>query len=53
MAFHLMFVHVVIGSVWVAGWPAFGRGLLTRLAMCSLCSLTICNSSGILFHSAA
>ena len=30
------------GSVSVAEWPPFGRWLLTRLTICSLCVLTIC-----------
>ena len=32
-------------SVWVAEWPPFGKELLTRLTIYSLCSLTICNFS--------
>ena len=30
---------------WVAEWSSFGKELLTRLTMCSLCILTICNFS--------
>ena len=30
-------------SVWVAEWPHFWRELLTRLTICSICILTICN----------
>ena len=33
------------GSVSVAEWPPFGKELLTRLAICYLCILTICNIS--------
>ena len=29
----------------VAGWPPFGKWLLARLTMCSLCVLSICNIS--------
>ena len=36
-------------SVWVTEWPPFGKKLLTRLAMCTLCILTICNFSYLLF----
>ena len=43
MTFHLMFVHIIFSSVWVAKWPAFGKELPTRLTICSLCILTICN----------
>ena len=30
-------------SVWVAEWPSFRKELLTRLTICSFCTLTICN----------
>ena len=43
MTFYRMFVHII--SVWVAEWPPFGKELSTRLAICSLCILTICNFS--------
>ena len=42
--FHLMCVHIIFSSVWVAEWPPFGKELLTRLTICSLCILTIYNS---------
>ena len=45
MTFHLMCVHLNFSSVWVAEWPPFGKKLLTRLTICSLCILTICNVS--------
>ena len=45
VAFCLACVRVVFGSVSVAEWPPFGRWLLTRLTICSLCILTICNIS--------
>ena len=32
-----------------AEWPSFGKELLTRLTICSVCILTICNSSYIPF----
>ena len=32
----------MFSSVRVADWPPFGKDLLTRLAICSLCILTIC-----------
>ena len=35
--FHLM----CDSSVWLAVWPPFGRELLTRLTICSLCVLTV------------
>ena len=41
--FHLMFVHITFSSVCDAEWPSFGKELLTRLTICSLCILTICN----------
>ena len=37
-----MCVHFIFSSVWVAEWPAFGRELLIRLTICSLCISTIC-----------
>ena len=43
MTFHLMCVHIVFNLVWVAEWPSFGKELLTRSTICSLCILTICN----------
>ena len=43
MTFHLMCIHIILSSVWVAEWPPFGEELLSRLAVCSLCILTICN----------
>ena len=45
MKFHLMCVHIIFSSVWVVVWPSFGKELLTRLTIYSLCSLTICNFS--------
>ena len=36
---------IYFSSVWVAEWPPFGKELLTRLTICSLCILTICNFS--------
>ena len=41
--FHFVFVHYAFGSVWVAGWPPFGRWLPARLAVCSRCILPVCN----------
>ena len=32
-----------LSLVWIADWPSFGKELLTRLTICSLCILTICN----------
>ena len=43
--FQLMFVHIIFSSVLVAEWPYFGKELLPRLTICSLCILTICNFS--------
>ena len=43
MTFHLMFVNIIFSLVWVAEWSSFGKELLTRLTICSLCILTICN----------
>ena len=47
MTFHLMCVYItcMLSSVWIAEWPPFGKELLTRLAVCSLCILTICSFS--------
>ena len=42
VTFHLMFVDIIFSSVWVAEWSPFGKELLTRLAICFLCILTIC-----------
>ena len=43
VTFHLMCVHIIFSSVWVAEWPSFGKERLTRFTICSLCILTICN----------
>ena len=40
-----MCVHINFSSVWVAEWPFFGKELLTRLTIYSLCILTFCNFS--------
>ena len=45
MTFCLMFVHIMFSSVLVAKWPPFGKDLSTRLTICSICILTICNLS--------
>ena len=45
VTFHLTCVHIIFSSVWVAEWPPPGKKLLTRLTICSLCILTICNFS--------
>ena len=45
MTFHFSCVHIISSSVWVAEWPPFGKSLLTRLNICSLFILTICNFS--------
>ena len=34
-----------LSSVLVAEWPYFGKELLPRLTLCSLCNLTLCNFS--------
>ena len=41
VSFHLMFVHIILSSVYFAEWPPFGKQLLTRLTISSLCILTI------------
>ena len=41
--FHLMFVHYIFSSVWVAEGPPFGKYLPARLVICSYCLLSICN----------
>ena len=38
-------VYIILSSVSVAQWPPFGKKLLTRLTICSICILTICNIS--------
>ena len=38
-----MFVHIIFSLVWVVELPPFGKELPTRLTICSLCILTICN----------
>ena len=42
VTFNLMFVNIIFSSVWVTEWPPFGKELLTRLTICSLCILIIC-----------
>ena len=44
-----MCVHIIFSSVSVAEWPPFEVELLTRLTICSLNILTICNISYFLF----
>ena len=34
---YVLFVHIILSSVWVAPWPPFGKELLTRLTICFLC----------------
>ena len=41
VTFQLMCVLIMLCSVWVAEWPPFGKELLTRLTVSSLCILTI------------
>ena len=41
MPFRLRYVHIIFSSVWVAEWLSFGKELLTRLTICSLCILTV------------
>ena len=45
VTFHLMFVQIILSLVWVIEWPPFWKELLTRLTICCLCILTICNFS--------
>ena len=45
MTFHLTCVHIIFSSVSVAEWPLLWKKLLTRLTICSLCILNICNIS--------
>ena len=42
--FHFMFVHYTFSSIRVAEWPPFGKQLPARLAICSHCILSICNT---------
>ena len=49
VTFHLMRVNIIFSSVWVAEWPSFWKELLTRLTICSLCTLTICKFSYLAF----
>ena len=41
--FHFIFVYYTFSSVWVAEWPPFRKKLPARWAICSHCSLSICN----------
>ena len=41
--FRLVFVHYDFGSVWVAGWPPFGKKMPARFVICSHCLLSVCN----------
>ena len=43
MTFQCLLVHIIFSSVWVAEWPPFRKGLLTRFTMCCLYVFTICN----------
>ena len=45
VTFHLMYVHIVFSSVKVAEWPPSEKELSSRLALCSLCIMFICNFS--------
>ena len=49
LTFHLMCVHIICSSVLVAEWPYFGKELLPRLTIYSLCILTLCNFSNFPF----
>ena len=49
MAFGLLCVYIIFGSVCAAGWPYFGKKLLTRLTIYSVCILPICNFSYFTF----
>ena len=46
MTFHLMCVHIISSPVWVDEWHPFGKELLTRLTICSLCILTVTSMVG-------
>ena len=46
---HRMFINIIYSSGWVAEWPPFGKELLTRLTVCSLCILTFCDFSDFRF----
>ena len=43
VVFRFVFVRYAFGSVWVAGWPPFGRWLPARLAFCSRCVMSVCS----------
>ena len=43
MAFRLACVHIIFGSVSIAGWPPFGKWLLARLTIRSLWVLAVCD----------
>ena len=45
MTFHLTCVHMIFSSVSNAELPPFGKVLLTRLTIYSLCILAICYTS--------
>ena len=45
MTRQLMCFHIIFSSIMVAEWPPFGKELLTRLSISSLCILTTCNIS--------
>ena len=49
MTFHLTCIHIILSLVWVAERSLFGKYLLYRLTICSLCILTICNFSHFSF----
>ena len=42
VTFRRMCVHIIFSFVWFAEWPSFGKELLPRLTICSLCILLIC-----------
>ena len=46
VTFYLMGVIILFFmSVWAVEWPSFGKALLTRLTICSLCIFTVFNFS--------
>ena len=49
VTFYLIFVQIMFSSVYVAEVVPFGKELLTRLTICCLYILTICNSCYFLF----
>ena len=45
LTLYTVYVQIILCSFKVAEWPPYGKELLTRLTVFSVCNLSICNFS--------